>query len=62
MHSDGWSVGRLIGVSFLNGESDISFKHQSVGIKEERLVGREEATMEGKKERAGREDRMKRGA
>ena len=55
----------------MNDESDILSKHRSVGrsvvdissIKERRKVRREGATMEGKKERAGREEkRMKRGA
>ena len=55
----------------MNDESDILSKHRSVGrsvidissMKERRKLGREGATMEGKKERAEREEkRMKRDA
>ena len=47
----------------MNGESDILSKHRSVGrleveissVKARRMVGRERATIEGKKESAGRD-------
>ena len=48
----------------MNGDSDILSKHRSIGrseveissVKERRMVEREGATMEGKKESAGREE------
>ena len=64
------SVGRSACL-FVNDESDILSKHRSVGrsvvdissMKERRKLGREGAMMEGKKERAEREEkRMKRDA
>ena len=62
------SVGRSACL-FVNDKSDIQSKHRSVGrsvvdfssMKERRKVGREGARMEGKKERAGREEKRTKG-